>query len=130
MASIGVISGASAFGGDHGGAERSLRRAKRPEGRTIVRLLNPLQDLPADTDRGLFGIDLFDFEEPLGIVINDLPKIGAPATRALEAAGYTQLTEFAQVSESELLSLHGVGPKAIRLIRAALAERGLSLRER
>jgi DNA-directed RNA polymerase alpha subunit len=64
------------------------------------------------------------------IVINDLPKIGAPATRALEAAGYTHLTELAQVSESELLSLHGVGPKAIRLIRAALAERGLSLRER
>jgi len=64
-------------------------------------------------------------------VINDLPKIGAPVTRAVEAAGYTQLTELAQVSESELLSLHGVGPKAIRLIRAAaLAERGLSLRER
>ena len=64
------------------------------------------------------------------IVIDDLPKIGAPATRALEAAGYTHLTELAQISESELLSLHGVGPKAIRLIRAALAERGLSLRER
>jgi DNA-directed RNA polymerase alpha subunit len=64
------------------------------------------------------------------IVIDDLPKIGAPATRALESAGYTHLTELAQISESELLSLHGVGPKAIRLIRAALAERGLSLRER
>ena len=63
-------------------------------------------------------------------MIKDLPKIGAPATRALEAAGYTYPTELDQVSESDLLSFHGVGPKAIRLIRQALAERGLYLRER
>src|SRR5215831_13303276 len=69
MASIGVISGASAFGRDHRSAQWSLRRAERPEGRAVVRLSNPLQDLPADADRWLLGIDLFDFEEPLGIMI-------------------------------------------------------------
>ncbi|MCM6775138.1 DNA-binding protein [Nocardia sp. CDC159] len=53
--------------------------------------------------------------------------IGAPATRALNAVGYTELEQLAGVPEAELLALHGVGPKAIRVLRAALAERGLSL---
>src|SRR6266436_6791346 len=69
MPPVGVIRGAGAFSGHHGRAPRSLRCAKRPESRAIVRLLNPLQDPPADTDRRLFGIDLFHFEEPLGIMI-------------------------------------------------------------
>jgi hypothetical protein len=59
---------------------------------------------------------------------DDLPKIGAPATRALTAAGYTRLSQLTQVSEAELLALHGVGPRAIRILREALAERGLSFR--
>lgn len=57
-----------------------------------------------------------------------LPRsIGAPATRALEAAGYTSLEQLAGVPEGELGQLHGVGPKALRLLREALQERGLSL---
>ncbi|MEV6070359.1 DNA-binding protein [Nocardia sp. NPDC052001] len=57
-----------------------------------------------------------------------LPRgIGAPATRALTAAGYRRLEQLAGVSEAELLALHGVGPKAIRLLGAALAEQGLAL---
>lgn len=57
-----------------------------------------------------------------------LPRgMGAPATRALAAAGYTDLGQFADVSEAELMALHGVGPKALRVLREALAERGLSL---
>src|SRR4029450_5852964 len=69
MAAIGVISGAGAFGGDHGRAKRSLRRAKGTESGTVVRLLDPLQDLPADADRGLLGIDFLYFEEPLRVMI-------------------------------------------------------------
>jgi hypothetical protein len=30
------------------------------------------------------------------------------------------------MSRAELLALHGVGPKAVRILDAALAERGLS----
>jgi hypothetical protein len=52
--------------------------------------------------------------------------IGRPATRALALAGYTSLGQLAGVTEAELLALHGVGPKAIRVLRGALAERGLS----
>jgi len=59
----------------------------------------------------------------------DLPTaIGRPATRALHGAGLKTLDQVATQSEAELLALHGVGPKAIRLLTEALAERGLSLR--
>jgi hypothetical protein len=34
------------------------------------------------------------------------------------------------LAEQDLLRLHGVGPKAIRLLREALAEAGLSFAER
>lgn len=58
---------------------------------------------------------------------SDFPRtIGNPATRALALAGYRRLEQLTGVSEKELLALHGVGPKAVRLLRAALAERGLA----
>jgi predicted flap endonuclease-1-like 5' DNA nuclease len=57
-----------------------------------------------------------------------LPKgIGAPATRALTAAGYTELRQLAGVQRSELERLHGVGPKALRIIQEELESRGQSL---
>ncbi|MFG2136381.1 DNA-binding protein [Streptomyces sp. NPDC048650] len=54
------------------------------------------------------------------------PQIGAPARRALERAGYLRLSQLAGASEAELRQLHGMGPKALRLLRDALAERGMS----
>ena len=57
-----------------------------------------------------------------------LPRsIGAPATRALAAAGNTRLSQLANVPAVELGKLHGVGPKALRLLQEALTQRGLSL---
>jgi hypothetical protein len=53
--------------------------------------------------------------------------IGAPATRALTAAGYPTLDDLIGVSAKHLLSLHGVGPKAIRMLREELAESGNDL---
>lgn len=59
----------------------------------------------------------------------DLPtRIGKPATRALANAGYTRLEQLTEVTEKELGRLHGMGPKALRLLEEALAERGLSFR--
>lgn len=55
--------------------------------------------------------------------------IGKPATRALVAAGYTRLEQIASLNEAELLALHGVGPKAVRLLRDALTQAGLALRD-
>ena len=57
-----------------------------------------------------------------------LPKgIGAPATRALVAAGYTHLAQLAGVTPTELERLHAVGPKAIRVLQEALEAEGKSL---
>lgn len=52
--------------------------------------------------------------------------LGKPAERAFAAAGYSTLEQFTTVSEAELAKLHGVGPKAIRILREALAAEGMS----
>jgi uncharacterized protein YdhG (YjbR/CyaY superfamily) len=54
------------------------------------------------------------------------PKLAAPARRVLSAAGYTRLDQLAQVSESDLTKLHGMGATAIAALREALHDRGLS----
>ena len=59
--------------------------------------------------------------------LEELPKIGAPATRALNNAGYTSLRQLAGVPRAELAKLHGMGPKALRIIEDNLAEQGLRL---
>ena len=58
-----------------------------------------------------------------------LPQIGAPATRALAAQGITRLADLPHHRSEDLLALHGVGPRAIRLLRAALAEQGMAFAE-
>ena len=64
---------------------------------------------------------------PLG---DDLPSgIRRPAHRALVHAGYLNLEQISKLRASELGRLHGVGPKAIGIIRQALDARGLSLKE-
>jgi hypothetical protein len=54
-----------------------------------------------------------------------LPKIGAPATRALAAIGIASLEDVEGRSQAEFLALHGMGPKVIRLLNQALEEAGL-----
>lgn len=54
--------------------------------------------------------------------------IGRPATQALLGAGVTTLEQVAQRSRADLLALHGVGPKAARVLSEALEQRGLALR--
>jgi pimeloyl-ACP methyl ester carboxylesterase len=57
---------------------------------------------------------------------NAFPKIGAPALRALNGAGYHTLEDLTNVSEADLAKLHGMGPKALGILRDALATRGLA----
>lgn len=59
--------------------------------------------------------------------LDALPKVGAPATRALNAAGYKALRQLARVPRQQLAQLHGVGPRALGIIQAALEEHGLTL---
>ncbi len=56
------------------------------------------------------------------------PKIGAPATRALESAGYSHLEQLTKITEAELGQLHGMGPKALGILRESLKEKGLSFK--
>jgi hypothetical protein len=56
-----------------------------------------------------------------------LPKIGCPATRALNAAGYHSVNDLDGGSRTALLALHGVGPRAIRILDEAMQESALSL---
>jgi hypothetical protein len=55
-----------------------------------------------------------------------MPTLSAPARRALEGAGYTRLEQFTDVTEAELLKLHGLGATTIAALRTALEENGLS----
>lgn len=52
--------------------------------------------------------------------------IGKPATRALAANGYTHYDQLTKVTTKDLLSLHGVGPNAVRILEEQLASSGLS----
>jgi hypothetical protein len=49
-----------------------------------------------------------------------------PGNRA--SIGITRLEHVADRSEAELLALHGFGPKALRVLREALAGQGRSMR--
>lgn len=61
--------------------------------------------------------------------VGDLPNsMGKTAPRELQNAGIDSLQKASEYSERELLAIHGVGPKAIRLIREAMHEKGLALR--
>ena len=59
--------------------------------------------------------------------LDTLPKVGAPAMRALHSAGYSTLRDLAGVSRAELAELHGMGPKALGIIQSALEEHNLTL---
>ncbi len=62
-----------------------------------------------------------------GSIKDNFPTgIAQPALRALAAAGYTTLEQLAEVREKDLLALHGMGAKAIRILRDALAASGKS----
>ncbi|MFJ7954550.1 hypothetical protein ACIQZG_23915 [Lysinibacillus sp. NPDC096418] len=55
--------------------------------------------------------------------MTEWPKgVAKPAIRALNAAGYTELKQLAQVDLATLKDLHGMGPKALAAIEAALKE--------
>ncbi len=55
------------------------------------------------------------------------PKsMGRPARQALAVAGVDRLEQLTQWREADLLRVHGVGPKAVRILREVLAEKGLA----
>lgn len=60
---------------------------------------------------------------------DNFPKgVARPALRALLAAGYSRLEELATISEQELGTLHGIGPKALNNLKKGLQARGLAFK--
>ena len=58
---------------------------------------------------------------------SDLPReLANPARRALVGAGCRRLDQVAARTEAEVRQLHGIGPNAIKVLRGALAARGLA----
>ena len=53
------------------------------------------------------------------------PKIGSPAFNALKNKGI-KLPDLPKYSEKDLLAMHGIGPKAVAILRQYLKEKGLA----
>ena len=60
--------------------------------------------MPHDTDRD--------------VPPHEARSIGAPARRALTTAGLTTWDAVDAAGDTDLLALHGFGPRALRLLRA------------
>lgn len=56
--------------------------------------------------------------------------LSGPALRALHNAGIRTLRALTRTSEAELLEMHGMGPKGVRMLKAALDSEGLGFRSR
>ena len=56
------------------------------------------------------------------------PRIGKVATRELALNGYTTYEQLTRVTPKQLLAIHGVGPKAVRILEEELTALGLGFR--
>ncbi|QDV68841.1 hypothetical protein Poly24_25540 [Rosistilla carotiformis] len=60
----------------------------------------------------------------------NFPKgIARPALRALVAAKLPSMDQLTTITEHELSQLHGMGPKAVNILRASLEAAGLGFRD-
>ncbi len=57
------------------------------------------------------------------------PRIGTVGRRELALHGYTRYEQLPAVTASALLRVHGVGPKAIRILAEELEAQGLAFAE-
>jgi hypothetical protein len=57
---------------------------------------------------------------------SDLPKLAAPAQRALAGAGIQNLKDLTKFSEAQIKALHGIGPNALKELNRALKANGIS----
>ncbi|HQV68813.1 MAG TPA: hypothetical protein PLJ62_06980 [Thermoflexales bacterium] len=60
---------------------------------------------------------------------SDLPKLSAPAQRALASVGITRLSDLGKFTEAEIANLHGIGPNALKALKEAMAKNGLEFKK-
>ncbi len=62
---------------------------------------------------------------------SDLPPgLSQPAQRALAGAGIQNLEQLSRFSEDEIKKLHGIGPRAMDLLKKAMEVKGLTFSEK
>jgi uncharacterized protein YdhG (YjbR/CyaY superfamily) len=59
-----------------------------------------------------------------------LSLLSAPARRALESKGIKTLMQLSSLSEKGILALHGIGPKAIPILKNEMKEHGLKFKDK
>ena len=55
-------------------------------------------------------------------------KIAAPARRALVDRKLFKLSDLKKISEKELISLHGMGPNALKILKKEMKKKKLSFK--
>lgn len=113
---------AAELGRDTPSFKRDVRKLKElglTESLDIGYRLSPRGAAVVDAESGTPRVD-----RPSAPDGTPLPRIGAPATRALRAEGIWTLEQVRERGEEELAALHGVGPIALRFLREALQEHG------
>ena len=111
---------AAELGRDTPSFKRDVRKLKElglTESLDIGYRISPRGAAVVDAESGAPRVD-----RPAAPEGTPLPRIGAPATRALRAQGIWTLEQVRARSEEGLAALHGVGPIALRFLREALAE--------
>ncbi|UOQ85364.1 hypothetical protein [Gracilibacillus salinarum] len=58
-----------------------------------------------------------------------LSQVSAPARRALESKQIENLQQLSCFTEKEIKQLHGMGPAAIKILKAALEKENLSFKK-
>lgn len=58
--------------------------------------------------------------------MSDFSFLAAPARRALASAQIRSFADLSLHTEQQIMSLHGMGPNALKKLKEAMAERGLS----
>lgn len=61
---------------------------------------------------------------------SELPKLAAPAQRALAGAGVTSLSHLARMTEANVMALHGMGPNAMKSLKDAMKAKKLAFAKR
>jgi len=61
-------------------------------------------------------------------IVSNFPKLSQPAIRALLNAGVEKLEDLVKFTEKEIAALHGMGPSALRELKAALKALGLTFK--
>jgi len=118
---------AAELGRDTPSFKRDVRKLKElglTESLDIGYRLSPRGAAVVDAESGSPRVD-----RPTAPEGTPLPRIGAPATRALRAEGIWTLEQVRDRGEAGLAALHGVGPIALRFVREALAERGWTFKD-